>query len=87
MFCREAGSVDSPAIVLQSGNGYEAGFVQPFWETMWVFHRGQTLETEAGLREALTLEAIRWQYLNGGAGETLAAPEMWEQDHALVDSL
>jgi pimeloyl-ACP methyl ester carboxylesterase len=72
------------AIVTQNGNGYEAGFVEPFWQTMWNYHREQTPETIAGMRGALTREAIRWQYLTGEPDESLISPEAWEHDYALV---
>jgi pimeloyl-ACP methyl ester carboxylesterase len=72
------------AIVTQNGNGYEAGFVQSFWQTMWNYHREQTPETIAGMRGALTREAIRWQYLTGEPDESLVSPEAWEHDYALV---
>ena len=72
------------AIVTQSGNGYEAGFVEEFWKPIWEYHREQTPESEAAVRGALTREAIRWQYLTGVADETLVDPETWEHDFALV---
>lgn len=72
------------AIITQNGNGYDAGFVPGFWQTVWDFHREQTPETEAGVREALTLEAIRWQYLTGVPDETLVSPDTWHHDFALV---
>jgi pimeloyl-ACP methyl ester carboxylesterase len=75
---------DVTAIVTQNGNGYEAGFVQDFWRTMWNYHRGQTAETEAGMRGALTREAIRRQYLTGEPDGSLISPETWEHDYALV---
>jgi pimeloyl-ACP methyl ester carboxylesterase len=72
------------AIITQNGNGYDAGFVPGFWQTVWDFHREQTPETEAGVREALTIEAIRWQYLTGVPDETLVSPDTWHHDFALV---
>jgi len=72
------------AIITQNGNGYDAGFVDGFWKTVWDFHREQTPETEAGVRQALTLEAIRWQYLTGVPDESLVSPDTWHHDVALV---
>lgn len=72
------------AIVTQNGNGYDAGFVEEFWQGVWAYHREQTPETEAGVRGALTLDAIRWQYLTGVPDETLVSPDAWEHDFALV---
>lgn len=72
------------AIVTQNGNGYEAGFVEEFWRGVWAYHAERTPETEAGVRGALSLEAIRWQYVTGAPDETLVSPDTWHHDHALV---
>lgn len=72
------------AVITQNGNGYEAGFVQEFWAPIWEFHRSWTPETEAGVRTALTLEAIRWQYTEGVPDPSVVAPDTWLLDHALI---
>jgi pimeloyl-ACP methyl ester carboxylesterase len=72
------------AIVSQNGNGYEAGFVEDFWRPVWAYHRDENPETEAAMRGALTLEAIRWQYVHGVPDETLVSPDTWHHDHALL---
>ncbi len=72
------------AIITQNGNGYEAGFAADFWKPVREFWQEQNSRTEAGVRQALTLDAIRWQYLNGVADETLVSPDTWYHDFALV---
>lgn len=72
------------AIVSQNGNGYDDGFVEEFWRPVRAFWQARTPETEAGVRGALTLDAIRWQYLTGVADATLVSPDSWHHDHALV---
>ncbi|NLU80616.1 alpha/beta hydrolase [Micromonospora sp. HNM0581] len=72
------------AIVTQNGNGYDAGFVPDFWQPVWEYHREQNPRTEAGLRAALSLEAIRWQYLTGVPDESLVDPTVWWHDFRLV---
>ena len=72
------------AIITQNGNGYDAGFVEGFWKTVWAYHKEQTPETERGVRSALTLEATRWQYLTGVPDETLVSPDAWHHDFALL---
>jgi pimeloyl-ACP methyl ester carboxylesterase len=72
------------AIVSQNGNGYDAGFVENFWKTVWDYQTDQTTETEAAVRQFLTLEATRWQYVTGVPDETLVDPESWHHDHALI---
>ncbi|HVQ98501.1 MAG TPA: alpha/beta hydrolase [Mycobacterium sp.] len=72
------------AIVSQNGNGYDAGFVESFWKTVWAYQQDQTAETEAAVRQFLTLEATRWQYLTGVPDETVVNPESWYHDYALI---
>jgi pimeloyl-ACP methyl ester carboxylesterase len=72
------------AIISQNGNGYDAGFVESFWKTVWDYQTAQTPCTEAAVRQFLTLEATRWQYLTGVADETLVDPESWYHDYALL---
>ncbi|ORA14329.1 alpha/beta fold hydrolase [Mycobacterium asiaticum] len=72
------------AIITQNGNGYDAGFVESFWKVVWAYQTEQTAETEAAVRQFLTLDATRWQYLTGVADETLVDPESWLHDYALI---
>ncbi|MFB9831725.1 alpha/beta fold hydrolase [Actinoallomurus acaciae] len=72
------------AIVSQNGNGYDAGFVEDFWRTVWAYQAEQTAETEAAIRQALTLDVTRWQYVTGVADETLVSPDTWHHDYALL---
>ena len=72
------------AVITQSGNGYEAGFTEEFWKPVRAYWRDQDSQTEAGLRQALTLEAIRWQYLHGVPDESLVSPDTWYRDFAVV---
>ena len=72
------------AIVTQNGNGYDAGFIDSFWTTVWDYQRAQTPETEAAIRTALTLEATQWQYLTGVPDESLVSPDTWHHDFALL---
>ena len=72
------------AIITQNGNAYDAGFVPAFWKNVQDYWQQQTAETEAGVREALTLDAIRWQYLTGTPDITLIDPTTWWHDHRLV---
>lgn len=72
------------AVITQNGNGYDEGFVEDFWRTVWNYQREQTPETEAAIRTALDVEAIKWQYLTGVADESLVSPDTWLHDAALV---
>jgi pimeloyl-ACP methyl ester carboxylesterase len=79
---REPGAIT--AIISQSGNAYDAGFVESFWKVVRAYQSEQTDENEAPVRQFLTLDATRWQYLTGVADETLVDPECWHHDYALI---
>lgn len=72
------------AIVSQNGNGYDVGFVESFWKVVQAYQQEQTPDTEAPVRQFLTLDATRWQYVTGVADETLVDPESWYHDYALI---
>ncbi|GAA1614701.1 alpha/beta hydrolase [Nonomuraea maheshkhaliensis] len=72
------------AIVTQNGNGYEVGFVESFWKTVWDYQHAQTPQTEGAVRAALSLEVTRWQYVTGVPDETLVSPDAWHHDFALL---
>lgn len=72
------------AIITQNGNGYDAGFVDRFWTTVWDYQRKQTPQTEANIRAALTFEATKWQYVTGVPDESLVSPDTWHHDFALL---
>ncbi|MDP7706744.1 MULTISPECIES: alpha/beta fold hydrolase [unclassified Mycobacterium] len=72
------------AIISQNGNGYDAGFVESFWRTVWAYQEDPNPDNEAAVRQFLTLEATRWQYLTGVPDETLVDPESWHHDFALI---
>jgi pimeloyl-ACP methyl ester carboxylesterase len=72
------------AIITQNGNGYEAGFAQTFWIPVRAYWHDQNPQNEVAVRQALTLDAIRWQYLHGVADPSVVSPDTWHHDHALV---
>jgi pimeloyl-ACP methyl ester carboxylesterase len=71
-------------IITQNGNGYEAGFVESFWKPVREYWRDPGPQNEAAIRQALTLDAIRWQYLHGVPDESVVSPDTWYHDYALV---
>lgn len=72
------------AIITQNGNGYDEGFVESFWTSVWDYQREQTPLTEGAVRTALSVEGIRWQYVAGVKDETLVSPDTWLHDAVLV---
>ncbi|WP_016700478.1 alpha/beta fold hydrolase [Actinoalloteichus spitiensis] len=72
------------ALVTQNGNGYEDGFVESFWTDVWAYGENPGPDTEAAVRAALSLDAIRWQYLHGVPDPSVVSPDTWAHDFALV---
>jgi len=72
------------AIITQNGNAYEDGFDPGFWAPIREFWAAPGPRTEEGVRGALALDAIRWQYLHGVAEPDLVDPDTWTLDHAGV---
>jgi len=70
------------AVISQNGNGYDAGFVEGFWKTVWDYQNDPRDETN--IRTALTLDATKWQYVTGAPDETVVSPDTWNHDYALL---
>jgi pimeloyl-ACP methyl ester carboxylesterase len=71
------------AIISQNGNAYEEGLSQG-WNPIQKYWKDPTPANRAALRDFLTPDATRSQYLHGVADETLVAPEAYELDSALL---
>jgi pimeloyl-ACP methyl ester carboxylesterase len=71
------------AIISQNGNAYEEGLSQG-WNPIQKYWSEPTAENRAALRNFLTPDATKWQYLHGVPDETLVAPEAYELDSALL---
>ncbi|PYH80528.1 soluble epoxide hydrolase [Aspergillus uvarum CBS 121591] len=73
------------AIITQNGNAYEAG-LGAFWDqirALWTSHN------DAAVREKLatgllSLDATKWQYVEGTRPNRLVAPESYSLDYALL---
>ncbi|MET7301103.1 alpha/beta hydrolase [Embleya sp. NPDC005575] len=72
------------AIITQNGNAYDEGLQPEFFTAVRDYWREQTPQTEAGVREALSLELTRWRYLAGVTDESLIDPTTWTHDHDLL---
>lgn len=72
------------AIITQNGNGYDAGFVPEGWEAVWNYQQEQTPETAGVLRQFLSFEATRMQYLAGVPDPSVVSPDTWHHDYALL---
>ncbi len=71
------------AIISQNGNAYEEGLSQG-WNPIQKYWKEPTAENRAALRQFLTPEATKWQYLHGVQDPSLVAPESYELDSALL---
>ena len=71
------------AIVSQNGNAYEEG-LSDGWSPIQRYWKEPTAENRTALRDFLTPEATRLQYVHGVPDETLVAPESYALDAALL---
>lgn len=71
------------AIISQNGNAYEEGLSQG-WNPIQKYWKEPTKANRAALREFLSPEATKSQYLYGVQDETLIAPEAYQLDSALL---
>lgn len=71
------------AIVSQNGNAYEDGLGDA-WAPIRRYWAEPTKENREALREVLSLEGIRWQYLHGVVRPEEVAPEGYTLDAALI---
>ncbi|HSZ02960.1 MAG TPA: alpha/beta hydrolase [Terriglobales bacterium] len=71
------------AIISQNGNAYEEGLSHG-WNPIQKYWKEPTAENRAALRQFLTPETTKWQYLHGVQDLSLVAPESYELDSALM---
>jgi len=71
------------AIISQNGNAYEEGLSQG-WNPIQKYWKEPTPGNRAALRDFLTPDATKFQYLYGVQNQTLVAPESYSLDSALL---
>ncbi len=71
------------AIISQNGNAYEEGLSQG-WNPIQKYWKEPTAENRTALRQFLTPDTTKWQYLHGVQDLSLVAPESYELDSALM---
>lgn len=71
------------AIISQNGNAYEEGLSEG-WNPIQKYWKEPTAENRAALRQFLTPETTKWQYLHGVQDATQVAPESYELDSTLL---
>jgi pimeloyl-ACP methyl ester carboxylesterase len=74
------------AIVVQNGNAYDEGLDNPFWEPLKAYWREpQSRQRRDALRNFLTYDATRWQYVHGEPNPELVSPDGPAHDQFLLD--
>jgi pimeloyl-ACP methyl ester carboxylesterase len=64
------------AIITQNGNAYEEG-LSSAWNPIQRYWQDPSEGNRASLREFLTPESIKWQYIHGAPAESRIAPESY----------
>lgn len=72
-------------IVTQNGNAYVEGLSEEGWQPVRKYWEHPTQENRDALRNFLTPESTRWQYVHGVKDESLVAPESYTLDQTLLD--
>jgi pimeloyl-ACP methyl ester carboxylesterase len=73
------------ALIVQNGNAYAEGLANDFWKPIEAYWAGKTPENAAPLRQALKVDAIKWQYTNGTRQPEKIDPDTWTIDQALLE--
>lgn len=72
------------ALVVQNGNAYEEG-LKDFWKPIKAYWANDTAENRNALRAGMTLEATKFQYVDGVRDPSRVDPDSWVHDQALLD--
>ena len=73
------------ALLVQNGNAYEEG-LSPFWEPIKEYWANpQKEENVKNMRESLSLEGTKWQYLTGTRNPESISPDAWTIDQLGLD--
>ena len=71
------------AIISQNGNAYEEG-LSDGWTPIRKYWQESTAANRDAIRQFLTPETTKWQYVHGVSDEALVAPESYTLDSALL---
>ncbi|MEM8805580.1 MAG: alpha/beta hydrolase [Cyanobacteria bacterium P01_G01_bin.38] len=72
------------ALLIQNGNAYEEG-LQDFWQPIRAYWADRSKENEAPLRQFMTLENTKWQYVTGTRNAEVISPDNWNLDQRFLD--
>lgn len=71
------------AIVTQNGNAYEEG-LSSAWKPIQQYWQDPSEANRNALRDFLTPDSVKWQYVHGAPAESRVAPESYTLDSALL---
>ena len=71
------------AVITQNGNAYEEGLSEG-WNPIQKYWKEPTPLNREALRNFLSPDSVKWQYVHGVPDETLIAPETYTLDSALM---
>jgi pimeloyl-ACP methyl ester carboxylesterase len=72
------------ALIVQNGNAYAEG-LREFWTPIKTYWASGSAKDRDVLRPGTTLDATRWQYLDGVRDSSRIDPSAWLHDQALLD--
>ncbi len=72
------------AFIIQNGNAYDEG-LQAFWDPIKAYWADPSTANRDALRQILTIEGTKWQYVHGVGDEALVSPDNWHHDQYLLD--
>lgn len=72
------------SIIVQNGNAYDKG-LREFWDHIKAYWAVKSQPKAEPLRDLLTLEATKWQYLTGVRDQASISSETWEHVQPLLD--
>src|SRR5947209_5405037 len=74
------------AIVVQNGNAYDEGLDNDFWKPIKAYWKEpKSKEKRDAIRNLVTYEATRWQYMTGAKDPELVSPDGAAHDQFLLD--
>jgi pimeloyl-ACP methyl ester carboxylesterase len=74
------------AIVVQNGNAYDEGLDNDFWKPIKAYWKEpKSKEKRDAIRNLVTYEATRWQYMTGAKNPELVSPDGAAHDQYLLD--
>ncbi|KAM0541959.1 hypothetical protein ACHAPJ_013021 [Fusarium lateritium] len=76
---------DVVAIISQNGNAYKEGFGADFWAPLEQYWSSGLPTDRNALRQALKIDAVKSQYMDGSPDPSLIEPESYTLDQALLD--